>query len=70
LWEDDALGSVAVEQRQAQLAYAAGELQLLSVLDANRRFGTIRLGALDARRDVLVAAAALDQALGRSCTLK
>jgi cobalt-zinc-cadmium efflux system outer membrane protein len=70
LWEDDALGSVAVEQRQAQLAYEAGELQLLSVLDANRRFATVRLGALDARRDLLVAAAALDQALGRSCTLK
>jgi hypothetical protein len=70
LWEGETLQSVGVEQRQALLAYEAGELQLLSVLDANRRFGTIRLGALDARRELLIAAAALDQAIGRSCALK
>lgn len=70
LWEDDALGAVSLEQRQAELAYKAGEVQLLTVLEANRRFGTIRLGALDARRDLLIAAAALDQAIGRSCAFK
>jgi cobalt-zinc-cadmium efflux system outer membrane protein len=70
LWEGEALQSVTVAQRQAQLAYEAGELQLLAALDANRRFGTVRLGALDARRDLLMAAAALDQAVGRNCTLK
>ncbi len=70
LWEGEGLQSVAVAQRQAQLAYGAGELQLVAVLDANRRFGTVRLGALDARRDLLMAAAALDQAIGRNCTLK
>ena len=70
LWEGEALDSVAIEQRQAQLAYEAGELPLLAVLDAHRRRTTILMAGLDARRELLAAAAALDQAIGRSCTLK
>jgi outer membrane protein, heavy metal efflux system len=70
LWEGDALRSIGVEQRQAMLAYEAGELQVFAVLDANRRAGAIRIGALDARRDLLSAAIALDRAIGRSCTIK
>ena len=36
-WEGEALGSFAIEQRQAQLAYEGCELQLIAVLDAHRR---------------------------------
>ncbi len=69
-WEGEIAESVSIEQRQVQLAYEAGELPLFSVIDTNRRAVTIRIGGLDARRELLNAAAALDQAIGRSCSLK
>ncbi|MGH9173639.1 MAG: TolC family protein, partial [Vicinamibacterales bacterium] len=70
LWEGDVVESLDTERRQAERAYEAGELPLLSVLDTTRRLVAVRVGGLDARADLLDAGIALDQALGRSCMVK
>lgn len=70
LWEGEIVESLDTERRQAERAYEAGELPLLAVLDTSRRLVTVRLGGLDARADLLDAAIALDEALGRSCMVR
>jgi len=70
LWEGEIVESIDMERRQAERAYEAGELPLLAVLDTTRRLVAVRLGGLDARTGLMDAGVALDQALGRSCTVK
>lgn len=70
LWEGDIVESLDTERRQAERAYEAGELPLLSVLDTSRRLVSVRISGLEARADLLDAAVSLDQAVGRSCMVK
>jgi cobalt-zinc-cadmium efflux system outer membrane protein len=67
IWEKDILPSLQIEQRQAESAYKAGEVALLSLLDVNRRLVQARSRALDTRVELEKAAATLDQIVGRTC---
>lgn len=66
-WRDDVMPSLETEQRQAEAAYQAGEVPLLTLLDASRRLVEGRLRLLDAEADVLRSTIALERSIGRSC---
>ena len=70
LWQGGVASALETELRQAERAYEAGELPLLSVLDTARRVMTVRSGVVDAQAEVLGAGVAVDRALGRSCMVK
>lgn len=67
LWSTEIVPSLEAEQRQAQGAYEAGELALLSLLDVTRRLGDARLRGVEAETSLRRAAVTLDQAVGRTC---
>jgi outer membrane protein, heavy metal efflux system len=67
VWTRDIVPSLEMEQQQAEGAYRAGELALISLLDVNRRLGEARLRAVDASASLMRAAIALDQSVGRVC---
>jgi cobalt-zinc-cadmium efflux system outer membrane protein len=66
-WRDDIVPSLEIEQRQAESAYQAGEVSLLSLLDVSRRLVDGRLRLLDAEADLQRATIALERSIGRSC---
>ena len=66
-WRDDIVPSLAVEQRQAESAYQAGEIPLLTLLDVSRRLVEGRTRLLDAEADLQRATIALERSIGRSC---
>jgi cobalt-zinc-cadmium efflux system outer membrane protein len=59
--------SLEIEQRQAESAYQAGEVSLLTMLDASRRLLQARTRELDATIDLQTAGVLLDQRVGRIC---
>lgn len=67
IWERDIVASLQIEQRQAESAYQAGEIALLSLLDAGRRLVQARTRQLDAEMDRQRAAVALERSLGHAC---
>lgn len=67
IWAAEIVPSLGIEQRQAESAYRAGEIALLTLLDANRRLVQARLRQLDAEMDLQRAAVALDRSVGRAC---
>ena len=66
-WTRDIVPSLAIEQRQAEGAFQAGEIPLLNVLDAGRRLVDGRLQQLTAEADLVRSRVALDRAMGRTC---
>ena len=66
-WRDDIVPSLAVEQRQAESAYQAGEIPLLTLLDVSRRLVEGRTRLLDTEGDLQRATIALERSIGRSC---
>ena len=70
LWQGGIAQALETELRQAERAYEAGELPLLSVLDTSRRVMAVRVGVIEAQADLLDAGVAVDRALGRSCMVK
>ena len=66
-WRDEIVPSLEVEQRQAESAYQAGEIPLLSLLDVSRRLVDGRTRLLDAEADLQRARIALERSIGRSC---
>jgi cobalt-zinc-cadmium efflux system outer membrane protein len=66
-WRDDIVPSLAIEQRQAESAYQAGEVPLFSLLDSSRRLVDGRLRLLDAEADLERATIALERSIGRAC---
>lgn len=67
IWTKEIVPSLEIEQRQAESAYKAGEVALLTVLDVNRRLVQARLRQLDVELDLERAAVALDRSVGRAC---
>jgi outer membrane protein TolC len=67
-WRDDIVPSLEIEQRQAEGAYRAGEIPLLTLLDASRRLVDGRVRLLDAEADLQRATIALERSIGRACT--
>lgn len=67
IWSADIVPSLETEGRQASGAYQAGELALLSVLDANRRLLAARGRELDVNASVRRARVLLERSLGRAC---
>ena len=70
LWQGGVAATLEAELRQAERAYEAGELPVLSVLDTARRVTAMRAGVVEAQAALLDAGVAVDRALGRSCTLR
>ena len=66
-WRGDIVPSLEIEQRQAENAYKAGEVALLSVLDVSRRLVDGRMRQLDAEADLFKSRIALERAIGRDC---
>ena len=66
-WRDEIVPSLEIEQRQAESAYQAGEIPLLSVLDVSRRLVDGRTRLLDAEADLQRTTIALERSVGRSC---
>ena len=67
IWTRGIVPSLETEQGQAEAAYRAGELALITLLDVDRRLADARLRALDASASLARAAIALDQSVGRVC---
>ncbi len=67
IWEDEIVPSLEIEERQAESAYRAGEVALLSLLDVGRRLVEARIRRLEASVDVQKAAVALERSVGHSC---
>ncbi|MGH9256097.1 MAG: TolC family protein [Vicinamibacterales bacterium] len=67
IWTKEIVPSLEVEQRQAESAYKAGEVALLTILDVNRRLVQARLRQLEVELDLDRAAIALDRSVGRAC---
>jgi cobalt-zinc-cadmium efflux system outer membrane protein len=66
-WRNDIVPSLEIEQRQAERAYQAGEIPLVTLLDASRRLVDGRTRLLDAEADLHHAMIALERGIGRSC---
>lgn len=67
IWSADIVPSLETEGRQASSAYQAGEVALLSVLDANRRLLVARGRELEVNASVRRAQILLERSLGRPC---
>lgn len=67
IWEKEIVPELEIEQRQANTAYEAGEIALISVLDTTRRLVAARLRELEAGVDVQRAVVALHRTIGRAC---
>jgi outer membrane protein, heavy metal efflux system len=67
MWERDIVPSLEIEQRQAESAYKAGEVALLSLLDASRRLVQARTSQLEAAVNSERAGVLLDRSVGRAC---
>jgi cobalt-zinc-cadmium efflux system outer membrane protein len=67
IWEDEIVPSLEIEVRQAERAYQAGEVALLSLLDASRRLIDARGRRLESSVDLQKAAVALERSVGHSC---
>lgn len=70
VWDEQIIESLQIERQQAEKAYAAGETPLFMMFDTGRRLVTARRARLDARVELLIAAIALDRAVGRSCAFR
>jgi outer membrane protein TolC len=66
-WHNEIMPSLEIELRQAESAYKAGEVALLSVLDVGRRLVDGRMRQLDAEADLFRSRIALERAIGRDC---
>jgi len=66
-WETEIVPSLQTEARQAEAAYQAGEVPLLSVLDVNRRLVQARINRFETSVTLQKAAIALDRTIGRNC---
>jgi cobalt-zinc-cadmium efflux system outer membrane protein len=66
-WATEIIPSLEIEQRQAEGAYQAGEVALLTLLDSSRRLVQARIRYLSAEIDLQRAAVALDRTVGRAC---
>ena len=66
-WRYEIMPSLEIELRQAENAYKAGEVALLSVLDVGRRLIDGRMRQLDAEADLFKSRIALERAIGRDC---
>ncbi len=66
-WHDDIVPSLVTEQRQAEIAYQAGEIPLFTLLDVSRRLVDGRTRLLDAEADLQRATIALERSIGRPC---
>jgi len=67
IWSVDIIPSLEIEQKQAEAAYQAGEVALLSLLDSSRRLVQARIRYLTAEMDLQRAAVTLDRTVGRAC---
>lgn len=67
IWSTDIIPSLEIEQRQAEGAYQAGEVSLLTLLDSSRRLVQARIRNLAVEMDLQRAAVALDRTVGRAC---
>lgn len=67
IWESDIVPSLQVELRQAEGAYRAGEVALLSLLDVSRRLVQARIRLVEVGIDRQRAAVALEHRIGRAC---
>ncbi len=67
IWEEEVVPSLELEERQAERAYRAGEVALLSLLDASRRLVEARVRRLEAGVDVQKSWVALQRSVGHSC---
>jgi cobalt-zinc-cadmium efflux system outer membrane protein len=66
-WRDEIVPSLEIERSQAESAYQAGEIPLLTLLDVSRRLVDGRTRLLDAEADLERATIALERSIGRSC---
>ncbi|HEY7574788.1 MAG TPA: TolC family protein [Thermoanaerobaculia bacterium] len=67
IWKDEIVPSLAIEERQAERAYRAGEAALLFLLDVSRRLVEARGQGLEADVGLQKAAIALERSAGHSC---
>ena len=67
MWTRGILPSIETEQRQAESAYRADELPLMSLLDVTPRLGEARLRSIEASTSLARAVVSLDQSVGRMC---
>lgn len=67
IWSQEIVPSLQIEQRQAESAYEAGEVALITLLDSSRRLVQARVRTLEAEMALQRAAVALDRSVGRSC---
>ena len=65
-WRESIVPSMEEAFRQTEMAYTAGEVSYLAVLEANRRLVTARLQEVVVARDFRSARAELDRSVGRN----
>jgi cobalt-zinc-cadmium efflux system outer membrane protein len=67
IWSGEIVPELEIEQRQAESAYQAGEVALLSLLDASRRLVQARIQAADAGIELERATISVERSVGRGC---
>ena len=67
IWSKEIVPALGLEQKQAERAYEAGEVPLLSLLDVGRRLVQARIRALDAGIELRRAVIGVERNVGRSC---
>jgi outer membrane protein TolC len=68
IWSGEIVPELEIEQRQAERAYEAGEVALISVLDVGRRLVQARMHVADARIELQRAVIGVERSAGRACT--
>ncbi len=67
IWSGEIVPELEIEQRQAERAYEAGEVALISLLDVGRRLVQARMQAVDARIELQRAVIGVERSVGRAC---
>ena len=68
IWSKEIVPELEIEQRQAERAYEAGEVALISLLDVSRRVVLARMRALESDIELQRALIAVERSVGRACT--
>jgi cobalt-zinc-cadmium efflux system outer membrane protein len=68
IWSGEIVPELEIEQRQAERAYEAGEVALISLLDVGRRLVQARMHVADARIELQRAVIGVERSVGRACT--
>jgi cobalt-zinc-cadmium efflux system outer membrane protein len=69
IWSKEIVPDLEIEQHQAERAYEAGEVALISLLDVGRRLVQARIRATEANIELQRAVIGVERTVGRPCRL-